>query len=331
MILASRARSKSLRRFCSWGLLSGAFLCASPVFAQDAEIRTAARDLATQGAQAFEAGDYAQASDFFRRAHELVPAPSIALLRARSLAKLGQLLEAIDIYEQTARFKLADDAPEAYLQAVETARNEMEDVRHRLPRLKLILIGLTTSEHAQVSMDDKPTPDALLGVERPINPGQHRIEARVGGQLRATRELSIVEGQSYQIELDVRPVEPPKPVVVSPAVSESSATKPHSWRKTGGYVALGVGALGLGLGTYTGIVALNRKSDLDSVCRPNCPPSSADDIDTFRSNRTISYVSFGVGIAAAATGVMLLTLGKPSEEHVAIRFLPSGIQIGGRL
>ena len=330
MTLASRSRTRPPLRCAVLALLTGALLCTSSAFAQDAEIRTAARDLATQGAQAFEAGDYAQASDFFRRAHELVPAPSIALLRARSLAKLGQLLEAIDIYEQTARFKLPDDAPEAYLQAVETARNEMEEVRRRLPRLKLMLIGVASNEHPQVSMDDKVTPEALLGVERPTNPGQHRIEARVGGQLRATRELSMVEGQSYQLELDVRPVQPtPKPVALAPAASDTA--HPHSWQKTGGYVALGVGALGIGIGTYTGIVALNRKSELDSVCNPNCPPSSAGDIDSFRSNRTISYVSFGVGIASAATGVALLVLGKPSAEHVAFRALPGGFQIGGQL
>jgi len=329
MILASRSRFTSPLRVSFSSLVGGVLLFTSSAFAQDAEIRTAARDLATQGAQAYEAGDYAQASDFFRRAHELVPAPSIALLHARSLAKLGRLLEAIDIYEQTARFKLPDDAPEAYLQAVETARNEMEDVRHRLPRLKVVLIGVSSNEPAQVSMDDKVTPDALLGVERPINPGQHRLEARVGGQLRATREVSIVEGQNYQVELDVRPPPPaPPPVMAEPPVS---GTHTHSWQKTGGYVALGVGALGLGIGTYTGIVALNRKSDLDSVCKPNCPAASADDIDSFRSNRTISYVSFGVGIAAAATGVALLVLGKPNEEHVAIRALPGGLEIGGRL
>jgi hypothetical protein len=42
-------------------------------------------------------------------------------------------------------------------------------------------------------------------------------------------------------------------------------------------------------------------------------------------------VSFGVGIAAAGTGVALLVLGKPSAEHVALRALPGGLQIGGQL
>jgi len=331
MTSVSRTRSKKALRLSLLGWFSGALLCASSAFAQDAEIRTAARDLATQGAQAFEAGEYAQASDFFRRAHELVPAPSIALLQARSLAKLGQLLEAIDIYEQTARLKLADDAPEAYLQAVETARAESEEVRHRLPRIKLMLIGLSSNESVQVSMDDKPTPQALLGVERPSNPGHHRIEARVAGQLRATRELTMVEAESYLIELDVSPAPPPIEPVAVASLREPSISSAHSWRKTGGYVALGVGALGLGIGTYTGLVALHHKSELDAVCQPGCPPSSAQDLDGFRSNRTISYVSFGVGIAAAATGVVLLTLGNPAEEHVAIRALPTGLQIGGRL
>ena len=335
MTLASSFRSSKALRLSRLLGVFASLLCAPSAFAQDAELRTAARDLATQGAQAFEAGQYSQASDFFRRAHELVPAPSIALLHARSLAKLGQLLEAIDIYEQTARFKLPDDAPEAYLQAVETARSEMEEVHHRLPRLKLTLIGVSSGEPLQVSMDDKPTPEALLGVERPIDPGQHRIEARVAGQLRATRVLSLVEGESYLIELDVRPVQPapepkPKPVSVLPDNGPSTSNA-HSWQRTGGFVALGVSALGLGIGTYTGVVALHHKSELDSVCHPACPPSSAADLDAFRSNRTISYVSFGVGIAAAATGVVLLTLGKPSAEHLAIRALPTGLQMGGRL
>jgi tetratricopeptide (TPR) repeat protein len=312
-------------------LLSAALLLSSTALAEDAEIRTAARDLATQGARAFDAGDYAQASDFFRRAHELVPAPSIALLRARSLAKLGQLLEAIDIYEQTARFKLPEDAPEAYLQAVDTARVEMEDVRHRLSRLKVTLIGLSSTDPAQVSMDDKPTPPALLGVERPMNPGPHRIEARVAGQLRAARELNMVEGQSYQIELELRPAQPTaEPVPAQPASKDASAAAANM-RKTAGFVALGAGALGLGIGTYTGILALHHKSELDAVCKPDCPPASAATIDSFRSNRTVSYVSFGVGIAAATSGVLLLTLGKPREEHLTVRALPTGLQIAGRL
>lgn len=295
-------------------------------------MRSAARDLATQGAQAFDAGQYAQASDFFRRAHELVQAPSIALLQARSLAKLGELMEAIDIYEQTARFKLADDSPDAYSQAVQTAHVEVEEVRRRLPRLKLTLLGVAKGEAPQVTIDDKPMPAVLLGVERPINPGPHHIAVSVAGQARATRDLALVEAESSTVELDVRGARGAKKpeAIQAPPVVDASASSGASQR-TLGYVGLGIGVVGLGLGTYTGLVALHHKSDLDSACHPGCPASSADDIDGFRSNRTVSWISYGVGVAALATGIVLLTIGKPSHEHVAIRALPNGIQIGGRL
>ncbi len=335
MTLASKsgvtfgARMRPVRRYAM--LLAGSLsLSVSAAHAaEDAETRTAARDLATQGAQAFDAGQYAEASDFFKRAHQLVSAPSIALMQARSLAKLGQLLEAVDVYEQTARLKLSEDAPEAYVNAVQTAHSEVEEVRARVPRLKLIVVGVSSSDGAQVTIDDRLTPAALLGVERPVNPGLHHFAVRVAGQMRAARELSVVEGQSYLVELDAQPSH----VARAPNASASLQTSASSLstRHTLGYVALGVGAVGVGFGAYTGLVALHHKSDLDSVCHPTCPPSSADDIDQWRANRTLSWVSFGVGAAAATTGVLLLTLGRPTREHLAVRAFPSGVQVGGWL
>ncbi len=330
MTSASETSSCWARGWCA-ALACSLFLCVSTARAEDdAETRTAARDLATQGAQAFDAGNYADASDFFRRAHELVQAPSIALMQARSLAKLGQLLEAVDTYEQTIRLKLPDDAPEAYVAAVQTARAEVEEVRARLPRLKLTVIGATSADAAQVTIDAKPTPAALLGVERPVNPGAHHFVVQVAGQVRAARDLTVLEGQRYQVELDVRPVAPALPAAL-PEANQDSHGASSSSRRTLAYVALGVGALGLGVGTYTGLVALHHKSDLDSVCHPDCPPSSASEMSSWRSNRTLSWISYGVGIAAAGTGILLLTLGKPEREHVALSALPNGLQIGGQL
>ncbi len=330
MTSASRVASKAerARRASAW-LACSLFLSVTSARAEDdAETRTAARDLATQGGQAFDAGRYAEASDFFRRAHQLVAAPSIALMQARALAKLGQLLEAADIYEQTARLKLAHAAPEAYVTAVQTARAEVEGVRTRLPRLKLTVLGTSRADGAQVTIDDKPTPDALLGVERPVDPGIHHFAVHVAGQTRAERDLTVVEGQSYQVELDARAAAAP---AATPVELQARASGNADSRKTLAYVGLGLGVVGLGVGTYTGLVALHHKSDLDSACHAGCPASSASEIDSWRSNRTVSWLSYGVGIAAAGAGVLLLTLGKPDQEQVAVRALPNGILIGGQL
>ncbi|HEY3666425.1 MAG TPA: hypothetical protein VGL19_10515 [Polyangiaceae bacterium] len=329
MTSVSRAGAKARRASRLGALLTCSLLLfvGSAHAQEDAETRTAARDLATQGGQAFDAGKYAEASDFFRRAHELVAAPSIALMHARSLAKLGQLLAAMDVYEQTARVKLADDAPEAYVTAVQTARVEIEELRTRIPRLKLTVLGTANGDGAQVTIDDKPTPAALLGVERPVDPGVHRFAVHVGGQTRAARDLTVLEGQSYQVELDAHPAEP----AAKPALEAQGVSSGPISQRTLGYVGLGVGGLGFVVGTYTGLVALHHKSNLDSVCQPGCPASSASEIDGWRSNRTASWVSYGVGVAAAGAGVLLLVFGKPNQEHVAISALPNGVQIGGQL
>jgi len=53
-------------------------------------------------------------------------------MQARS-CKLGQLLAALDIYEQTARVR-PPMTPEAYVRGA-TARVEIEELRTRVPRL----------------------------------------------------------------------------------------------------------------------------------------------------------------------------------------------------
>ncbi len=337
-----------MRRVASAALVAGLVFGAGLAHAEDAETRTAARDLATQGAKAFDAGKYEDAADFFRRAYDLVHAPSIGIMRARSLAKLGQLVEAIDVYEQTARFKLAAGAPDAYVKAVQAAKSEVEDVRARVPRVKLSLKGADPNEAPEVTIDDKPTPAALLGVERPLNPGSHHLAVVVGTETRSTRELDVAEGQTYSVELDAAshasapapvaapPPEEPEKKPISPSPEPPPNTEPApassgSSTRVLGYVGLGVGAIGLGLGTYTGLVALHDKSRLDDVCHPQCPQSSASDLSGFRSNRTVSWVSYGVGIAAVTTGVLLLTIGDSKREHVALGVWPGGVEIGGRL
>jgi hypothetical protein len=311
--------------------------CARPARAEDAETRTAARDLATQGAQAFDAGHYEQAGDLFLRAYELVHAPSIGLMRARSLVKLGRLLEAIDTYEQTAHFKLSAGAPDAYVHAVEAAGSEVEEARHRVPRLKITLLQVDANENPRVTIDDKPTPAALLGVGRPMDPGVHRVAVLVSGQTRATRELNLEEGKSYETTLDAAPDASARAALSRAKMADSSHASALTSGATVarmrllGYASVGVGVVGLGLGTYTGLVALHHESELDAVCHPGCPQSSAADLDGFRSNRTVSWVSYGLGLAATATGVLLLTLGPAQREHVALSVLPNGVRIGGWL
>src|SRR5687767_4640019 len=76
--------------------------------------RAAARAAADAGADAFEKNDYPQALELFSRAERLYHAPPHLLFIARSLEKLGRLVEAREAYLKLAAEKLPASAPNAF-------------------------------------------------------------------------------------------------------------------------------------------------------------------------------------------------------------------------
>jgi hypothetical protein len=86
-----------------------------------------------------------------------------------------------------------------------------------------------------------------------------------------------------------------------------------------GYIALGLGGAGLAVGAVTGIIAINRRQELDDIpcieevgelCYANNDPATVnaafaakDDLQTFATAATISFIAGG---ALAATGFLLL-------------------------
>jgi hypothetical protein len=285
----------------------------------------AARELALSGADAFDKQDYAIALDRFQRAEQLYKAPSIAVMVARCLARVGKIVEAVDKYEETMRMPLDATAPEAFQRAVADATAEVESTRLRVARIELVLPANPPSG-VEVTFDDKPVPPALLGIPKPVNPGAHRIAAQAPGREPYRYEITLSEGAVQRVEIALPEVRAAAPQPVpAPATErrESSGASPLSISLLAG------GGVALAIGTVTGIVALNHKQKLDEACQPGCPSNMASDLDAFRLNRTISYVSFGVGIAAAGTGAFLLLHKSPSGAQVGAAVLPGGAALAG--
>jgi hypothetical protein len=308
----------------------------------DAETRTQARELARHGAEAFEQKDYKTALDRFTRAEALFPAPSIAVMRARSLAQLGRLVEAIDAYEATARTPLASNAPAAFRDAVHDAARESEDLSRRVPHLTLHIRADKGSIPAGlvVTLDGKPVPEALLDVERPIDPGTHDVLSTAPDRPAVTQRATVNEGDHLTLDVILGGDESghPTPTSASESASVGTGTGEHTSgeaKSSGsssvwGWALVGAGAAGIGVGAITGVIALNKKSSLDAKCNPGCPPSASSELDAFRSNRTLSYVSFALGAVGLATGgYILLFTGQKDSSHVAAGVGPGTIEISG--
>jgi len=298
--------------------------------AGDPLTRSAARDLAAQGAEAFDQQRYDAALDLFTRAGALVRAPTIVLMQARSLRQLGRWVEAIDTYEIAQRMPLPDDANATFRDATVSAAEEGRALWERLPRLNVRVEG--TAKQTEVWVDGRKLPPALVGVETPFDPGPHRVEVRAPNLPSVTRDivLSASAHETLVIPFDEPPpVNPAAAAASKPAATDpSAASGKTSVARTMSWVAVGTGTALLATGITAGVLALEKRSDLDAVCQPGCPPSYEDDIDRYRSYRTISYVSIGLGAAAVLAGAGYLVFSHKSDtSKVSLRLAPGALSL----
>jgi len=310
----------------AFGLLAASLL-AGPARADesDASIRMAARELALSGADAFDKQDYPAALDRFQRAEALYRAPSISVMVARCLARLGRVVEAVDKYEETLRVPLDAGAPEAFQRAVAEASAEVESARARVARLELRLPA-DAPAGTVVLLDEKPVPAALLGVPTPVDPGAHRLAARAPGRALYRSDVNLPEGSQKTVDITLE----------APS-ARAGVSEPSSAPRAGGHRASAVtiallagGGAAIAGGTVAGIAALSHKASLDAACKPGCPARMADDLSGFRRDRTLSYLGFGVGLAAAGAGAYLLLHESSSGSQLGAVALPGGAALAGR-
>jgi hypothetical protein len=305
-------------------LLGGSTL-SSALLAQGADpnTRVAARELAMSGAEAYDQEDFVTALDRFQRAEQLYKVPSITVMVARSLAKNGRVVEAVDKYEETLRMPVDASAPEAFQRAVSDAAAELPSTRARVARLELHLPADAPPD-AQVLLDERPVPPALLGVPTPVNPGQHRVKARATGKATYELELYVGEGGGRVVDILFASAAPRAPDgAVSGGASKLSSSP---WP----VVLLTGGGLALVAGTVAGVSALKQKSDLDAECTPGCPAHLRDELSGFRRDRALSYVGLGLGLVSVSAGAYLLFHQSSSGREVGALAYPGGAFVTGR-
>jgi hypothetical protein len=307
--IASPAGAKIAVR-CGRAALSGCVLSvglSGAARAQPADVvQESARALADEGANAYAAHDDERALALFQRAYMLVPAPTIALFEARTLARLGRLLEARAAYLRLIRAEQPAAASAPFRNAVETGRAELAELAARIPRLHIAVAGELPPE-ATVLLDGRPLPAHLYREPLLIDPGAHSLRlktARDSGELVA---FVVAEGQSEQVRL---------------AVPRQPAPDP---RRTWSFVLFGASGAGLAVGVVAGAVALGAHDDAESGCPDQrCEPGSAGAAaaERFRDWRTVSTVGYVAGALCAGAGVALL-LTSPRDRGAQVAVVPA--------
>lgn len=289
----------------------------SPVWAQTTEERAGARAAADQGYDAFKSGRWSDAVDMFGRAESLVHSPTHLIFLARSQAKLGNLLEAKEAYLAVLREPATTSAQVRKFRS--EAEQELAEIEPRIPYVTVEIRGLSPSDAFEVTQDGRPLPRALVGVARPVNPGEHIWQARTGAQQNVTESRTIEAGtRDNKVVLLLTP-DPKAAAVTEPAAGgeATASTKdvPPAVRESSGppaltYVGFGVGAVGAGVGVAFLLKKNASDNDLRELCKSDLPGPCQENAErnALRSDANqaglisaIGFITGGVAVAGAIT------------------------------
>jgi hypothetical protein len=189
-----------------------------------------------------------------------------------------------------------------------------------------------------MKIDNVAVSNATVGVERPIDPGAHVVEASAPGFKPSTQRFDVNDGGSRAVSLTLeRAPDQPKTVIVDNNTHHDEThptpvtTTRHNYVPA--FVAFGGAGAALVFGGVFGGLAIAKKNDLVTTCGggTSCPPSARsayDDTKTFANLSTVGFVVAGV---TAVVGIVLVAVAPKHTvvENVSMGVTPNGLFLGG--
>jgi hypothetical protein len=314
--------------------------------------KAAARELGIAGIQLADKGECAAAIPKLQTAAGLYAAPTIVERLGECQIAMGKLVAGTESLQSVLHQDLGPTPNPVFVDAQKRAQKALEAARPHIAKIVIHVTG-PRPEDANVAVDGERVPAALLDGDRPTDPGGHQVIASAPGFKTAATSILVGDGARSEVTLVLEPTPPaaapvlpvpptattpsaptpaptpaaPTPAAPGPVTQAPGTTPPPTETPANGegrslalpIVSFVVGAAGLAVGATFGMLAINKKSSLDSACAADksCPSTSQSDIDSLNSNAlisTIGWVAGGVGIGA---GLVFLVVGGGGQKAPA--------------
>jgi hypothetical protein len=329
------------RRAAIW--LTLLLLSFAPVGIARAEItpadRETARSLMDRGDLDFEQGRYAEALQEFRAAHALMNVPTTGIAVARTLAAMGQLLEARDAAIQVTLLPLNGPEPTPFSVARSDAQALASQLAPRISGLKINVLGVDPAV-LHVDVNGEPVPNAVLSLSRSVNPGTHSVHASAPGYVSQQKDVTVAEGQTISIDLALQrdlslPVSEMSPVTPVPPIGGpadrdiSDDTTFWNGQRVASAIVGGVGLASLLTGSVLAMHAKGKYDDAGGDCGADgCGPRAFDSRQSARREGNVATALFVVGTAAIG-GSVALWLTAPVSVSAEVGSSTSLISVNG--
>jgi hypothetical protein len=309
-------RNRIVRGKATWFLTVGQAVVLAVVFAMAsasarAEDKTAARDHWERGTKFYDLGKYDDAIREFEAAYEAKSDPAFLYNLAQSHRLAGHNGDALRFYRTYLRY-----APKAPNRAdIEERIKELEKIAAEHPAPEPV----PTAPPQPLPVETNPSP---AGGAPPIGgppvagivaPGSQATPwPPASGATNAAPSNAFPGGTPAASEATV-------PGMTPPPTTQPAPLGPRSVRKTTGTVlAISGGALFV-VGAVFGLVARSQSKKVENAAANNARfDPSVESLG--KTSQTLQWVGYGVGVAALATGLILVaTTPVPAEQPGAAR------------
>jgi hypothetical protein len=256
-----------------------------------------------EGREAAARGDKKTACAKFEESVRLARAPGPLLNVADCEESSGRLVSAAKRWQEgIALLDPGDDR-------LPFAKERAAALDKRLPRLTVRVSP--GSSGARVEIDGVLVPPSEAGKPQPVDPGAHKVVVTSGASA-GDAAVTVAEGERREVTVTLASA-------AGGGDGGPSAAEPGSGLRTAGFIAAGVGALGLAVFGVTAGLLSSRSATVEAQCdaQKQCSQEGFDAAESGKALVPVNTAAMIIGIAGVTAGVTLLVVGSRSSSSSA--------------
>jgi hypothetical protein len=311
-----------------------------------AEDRALATELFRQGRELMASGQLTEACPKLAESHRLDAGGGTVLnlgLCYEADAKLASAWSALSEALSLARRDRRADRERLALERISA-------IEPRLSRLAIVVPPGADLPGLSISRNGAPVRRTAWDTPMPVDGGSYRIEVTAPDHAAWTTTVDVgTESDQHSVTVPLlerapesapgRTLEAPRPAPRA-ATQSSQGIRPDGapgesagdTQRIVGFAIGGVGLAAIGVGSYFGLRALDKKSESSAECRAGCSERGAELSREAGRAADVSTVSLALGAAALGAGTYLVLTSSKSGTSPAVGVAagPGTVQLRGR-
>jgi hypothetical protein len=274
---------------------------------------TLAQTLFDEGVKLMDAGRFSEACPKLAESQRLDPGGGTLVNLGYCRQNEGKLASAWAAYNEALSQAIKDNRKDRE----NTARIHVDELEGKFARL-----AIDVSEQArrtpqiEIRIDGGAVRQAAWGVLSPIDRGEHGIVVTAPGKREYHTQVTIKDdGAVSRVAI---PALEDAPVVVD-GHERSGSERRGGVPAVVGWVTGAVGVAVLGVGVTTGIMAIDVHNQSSALCTFPGGQCTQKGFDLNEQSQTLAWLSdfgIGIGVAAIATGIVIIVTSPKSTAHV---------------